>query len=471
MSLKRNELILWLIGAFAITFLFHFLPLLSSPFAPGWDSYFYLVQAKSFIQEGHMHSSRLSLFYSLLIGLSYITSDYVLSYKLLLAFGASSIPTLLCFFGIKNGTHRFWLVVIIVWCCLSPHYHYFCTQFCKNTLGVSFMLGTLFSLFNKKWGYAALFTALSIFTHKLTGIISIVAFSVALITIIKSKKRVVLLTTLLLSGIGIPFLFPQILSFDDLLRQTDALQWTPSWQPYAFSIEFDSRISTFWHIEIWSTAIMSLILPLVLFRMRTRKEALIYMVISLICLFPFLVWNKDGFAFRLLILLPILVLSMLILIRDLKFITFVLALIFIGNSCLGYFKYEPEHYDPNFPEYAFVTRKVSKLLPIDFDGLIVTHRGLAEFITFHLKVDAMPWRADYDIPDKHYLRLAYIPKSRMINLPDSVVREVSMNYYLLPESAWQAILKDVGPSRFDDLTTWKNPQRIRPPFFKKYKVK
>lgn len=470
MSLKSHKLTLWLIGAFTITFLFHFLPLIESLYPPGWDSYFYLVQAKSFIQEGQMHSSRISLFYSLLIGFSYVTNDYVLSYKLLVAIGASSIPALICYYGVRKNTHRFWLIIVIAWCCLSPHYHYFCSQFCKNALGTTFLLATLFSIFNKKWAYALLFTALSLLTHKLTGVISLVAFSVALIMIIPSNKRILLLIILLLSGISIPFLLPQIISFDDILRQTDIIQWTPTWMPLAFSTELASSISAFWHIEIWAMAFLALIFPYLLFRIKRRKEALIYSLTSLICLFPFLIWSKDGFAFRLLILLPILTLSMLVFLKEVKILSFVASLILIGISGFGYFNYHPKQYNPNYPEYAFVVRKLSNVIPPNFGGLIVTHRGLAEFITFNIDKDAMPWRADYFIPDSNYLRLAYIPKSKMVSLPDAVVQEISLNYYLLPESSWQATLKGLSINDQAYLTTWKNPQEVRPSFFKKYKV-
>jgi hypothetical protein len=46
-----------------VSALLRFRALSVTPFANGWDSYFYLVQLKSWVEQGRMHSPEASLFY------------------------------------------------------------------------------------------------------------------------------------------------------------------------------------------------------------------------------------------------------------------------------------------------------------------------------------------------------------------------------------------------------------------------
>jgi len=80
MHLKYKSLFL-LFALAALSALLRFWALDQTPFANGWDSYFYLVQLKSLEETGRMHSPEASLIYPYLRLFYWITGDYVLGIK------------------------------------------------------------------------------------------------------------------------------------------------------------------------------------------------------------------------------------------------------------------------------------------------------------------------------------------------------------------------------------------------------
>lgn len=90
-------------------------------YAPGWDSYFYIVQVKSWVEIGTLHSERYNLIYPLLYLIHFFTLDYVLSYKLLTILSFSSFPIivykLLNALDVKQK-HAFMVALL---CLINPH--------------------------------------------------------------------------------------------------------------------------------------------------------------------------------------------------------------------------------------------------------------------------------------------------------------------------------------------------------------
>lgn len=60
----------------------HYISLAHSDFANGWDGYYYVMQAHSFIEYGYLQSKDYSLIYLYYIFLSFIIQDYVLAFQL-----------------------------------------------------------------------------------------------------------------------------------------------------------------------------------------------------------------------------------------------------------------------------------------------------------------------------------------------------------------------------------------------------
>ena len=79
--------------------LLRWLAFAQTPFANGWDSYFYLIQLKSWIETGHMHSPEASLIYPLMRCCVWLTGDYVSGYKLCAAGLAGCLTGLVAWGG------------------------------------------------------------------------------------------------------------------------------------------------------------------------------------------------------------------------------------------------------------------------------------------------------------------------------------------------------------------------------------
>ncbi len=105
---------------------------MQTAFATGWDSYFYLVQLKSIVETGQMHSPEGSLIYPFLRLVYWVTQDYVAALK----WGAA----LLC--GLWTGLlyylprSRNMGLLLAAWAVFSPQLTYFAAAYPKNLLGI-----------------------------------------------------------------------------------------------------------------------------------------------------------------------------------------------------------------------------------------------------------------------------------------------------------------------------------------------
>ena len=131
------------LSGLVLTFLsiaLRFKALQQTSFANGWDGYFYLVQLKSWIEEGSMHSSDFSLIYPVMRVVNWFSGDYILTFKMTAAIIAGSTT-----FGIYHLTKRWsgnmYLAILMGSISLfSPHLTYFAAQYPKNLLGFVFLL-------------------------------------------------------------------------------------------------------------------------------------------------------------------------------------------------------------------------------------------------------------------------------------------------------------------------------------------
>ncbi len=85
----------WILsGASVASFLLRLASLNQTPFANGWDSYFYLIQLQSLAEKGQMHSEEWTILYPLLCLLNLIF-DYVMATKVLSSLLAACFTTVL----------------------------------------------------------------------------------------------------------------------------------------------------------------------------------------------------------------------------------------------------------------------------------------------------------------------------------------------------------------------------------------
>ncbi len=110
-----------------------FLAFTQTPFANGWDSYFYLVQIKSLEETGQMHSPEASLIYPYLRIFYWMTGDYVLGMKIGIAVLCGFFTLLLC------RKIQTW-PLLGAWSLFSPQLTYFAAQYPKNLLGLLLFL-------------------------------------------------------------------------------------------------------------------------------------------------------------------------------------------------------------------------------------------------------------------------------------------------------------------------------------------
>ncbi|HRI60333.1 MAG TPA: hypothetical protein PK228_11435, partial [Saprospiraceae bacterium] len=133
----------------ALSALLRFVALSQTPFANGWDSYFYLVQLKSMEETGRMHSPEASLIYPYLQLFYRLTGDYVLGLKVGTAVLAGTFTAIVYWLAL-NRVHKpafpWGPVALASWSVYSPQLTYFAAQYPKNLLGLVLLVAMIGSL-------------------------------------------------------------------------------------------------------------------------------------------------------------------------------------------------------------------------------------------------------------------------------------------------------------------------------------
>ena len=450
-------------------------------FANGWDGYFYLVQLKSWIEEGAMHSADSSLIYPGLSVAHWFSGDYILSLKLVAA-ALAGLTTLAMFHVAKRWSGSVYIALLVGSISLfSPHLTYFAAQYPKNLLGLVFLLFFIGSLESKFKFLPFVWLILGFFGHRLTfGIALIFGLSWGWLKRFSIKKTGIFLA-LGLVLLALSLVIPGLPNVTDFQRFEGLLSLELQFAPYSFFQTFgaDDRISNIWLSEIiLASAIFFLSIP---FLLKSEKRGLVWTLfgLSVLLLFPFYTWNLTGMAYRfflLYVLLAPLFLPLLLKIKNNR--TNKLGLVFISilfmlGSIYSWQSYVPEKHDADYKKYALLTESTSKYLNTENTELLIAHNALAEYFTFTTGIDAMPWNPEYDIPqdqlwriatDIRQLEMAYYLSATELEQ----VYKISVRYFLLPEHLWQKILRKAGEQGDDflikKLETWRNPHRIRPGF-------
>ncbi|UII26245.1 hypothetical protein LVD15_23580 [Fulvivirga maritima] len=478
-SIYSKRSIFWFSSAlFLLSFIIRFYLFNLTSFANGWDSYFYIIQIKSFIEEGSMHSSRLSLFYPILLITQYLVNDYELSYKIVSALASAAFS--LAFFRLsitlsKNSAIA-WLLA--TYTLVSTHLTYFAAQYPKNLLGIVSLILLIDFLIRRKYIYSGLAFSCTIFLHKMTAGLALVVIIIYFIFINTTDKKRGIWTIIGLLISPIILFLPQLLKINFITDRGLVLDFHTPWPTLSFLNTFQGLLTYEWYFNL---AIANISIVVVIFHLIRRKgvsiEWLLLIPIVLLLTFPFLQWSVLDISFRFFMAF-VLVAPLLLNCLSLKITSnrLWLSCLFIGLlSIPSLAAYSPKKYDPPYSIYRLISSKINMANnSLNFD-LIIAHKSLAEYITFQTGIDVLPWIPEYNVNKDGLWRIATGLNKKRINyyagdIKKDQLKRLTPNYFLIREDVWQKALKNIQEddlTLYEELHSWKNPSEIRPDYLLK----
>ena len=473
-----------------------------TPFANGWDAYFYLVQLKTWVEEGRMHSPEASLIYPFFRAMLWFTGDYVWAYKIGAALLAGAFTAAVGHVCRASGPDMAKAglgspAYLGAWTVFSPHLTYFAAQYPKNLLGVVLLLFFIGSLQGEKIGRRALLPAMLLiinyFGHRLTfGLAAaylvfhlIFAFGKDWLPQIFSRRHLGWLAAGVVAVVAAAQVFPGLFHVADFERLADAGGLRLHFTPYLFVHEFlpDGRLSAWWLAEILvavGAAVVgcfAVLQNLVLGRPSAVGCWPPLLALCLLLLWPFGAWSLTGISYRMflvfVLLAPLVVVALLARVRAVLDFQFPVAAALLLAACVSWKSYDPRKHDPNYAFFQKLTGAAAKKLENRGAGLVIAHNALAEFFTFTTGTDAMPWLPEYPVAPEKLWRIAAgvrLPELEFYSPPPAGagVFRLPGRYFLLREDHWQQILAKARADGDADFvaraTDWQNPTRARPAF-------
>ncbi len=433
-------------------------------FANGWDSYFYLDQVKHWFENGALHTKRYSLYYPYLILIQFFTNDYILTYKIGVAFCIAIltfISGMLPYIIWKNKVLGFALAVYVI---SSLHITYFGANFAKNFLGITLLFILIYVIALKKSYHSQLLLLLlGLFIHKLTAVLGVLIFTGNLLFGLKLKiSRTILITSGTLFTVIVSLFY-----FINKERQSNFISLKPQMHIYEFYKEMGT-LSQIHHIEFIMLFVCSIILLVYSFVSKSKKSSLFYIALFLVIgiNFPFMKWDLMGYSYRLFILFPFLFVVLISSVEVSKRVSFVFV---IFSTVLFLFKgYNPKIQDPPYAQYQQMVSVIKKN-NIKSD-LIIVHKPLAEFLSFNLNTDVMPWLPEYEVNEEKCWRIVYGMSDKQMDYYSATQnKKISIRYHLVREKVWSEIIskiKEEDIELFNELKSEMNPHKIRPAFLK-----
>ena len=483
--------------------------LAQTPYANGWDSYFYLVQVKSWVEEGAMHSPEASLIYPFLRAVLFFTGDYVQMYKVGAAVLAGSFTFMV--FAVaqsigKTLPRSAGLAVPMLWgawAVCSPHLGSVAAQYPKTLLRLVVWLWLAVVLEKKgpgRWSFAVLVA--NYFGHRLTFGLAVVYGG--LWWLFRYKKRGMppwfIRKTVLVAGLSLFFLIlatpllPGLFQFADMGRLGNILHWPPQFAPCSFVQTFGrERLSAWWLLEIAVATVLWAALGLFFLISTLRRrflnaekrvvlpvgiQALWWLCAGL--LFPLLEWSYTGISYRFFLVFvligPLLwgALGQCFEQRG-TFVAYVGAgILVLGSFYIHQKGYNPLWHDPDYAGFNRIATQTQAYFDknnLEKPELLICHNALAEYYTFTTGTDAMPWLPEYPLDSSRLWRLAagihpqtlrYFARSA----GDTPMVSLGNGYVLLPEHCWQSAIrmaeKEGDPDFLKNARSWLNPHKKRP---------
>lgn len=480
-----------------------------TPYANGWDSYFYLVQVKSWVEEGSMHSPEATLIYPFLRAVLLFRGDYVQMYKIgaaLLAGGftfMTFVAARWCCNSVAKKSNPALPILLCAWTVCSPHLGYVAAQYPKNLLGLILWLGFVASLGKKGLGlWTLLWLIANYFGHRLTFALALLYGSLWCLFHFRVSLKKAFFHRKMAAGAGLAVvvltiasrLLPGLFQFADVGRLGKVLHWPPQFAPYTFAKTFgQERLSGWWLFEIGVAALSWAVLGGLLIQAAGRflwfkpeksiRLPIVTTTLWGLCtclLFPLLEWSYTGISYRFLlvfVLIAPLLWCILASFRGERYTR--MAYLGAGVLVIGSFYtatkgYDSSKHDPNYADFKRITLQAQAYFDkhnLERPDLVICHNALAEYFTFTTGTDAMPWLPEYAIDSSRLWRLAAGIHPQTLRYFTKVVAQAPLvslgnGYVLLPEYAWQrAILAAEQEADLDFLQTarsWRNPYKKRP---------
>lgn len=456
------------------SFFLHLTLLQESPFANGWDGYFYLVQLKSLVETGEMHSRDYSPVYLLLRGFYAICGDYVLAYKLLSAGLAASFTFLVGWIA-QRFSQNIWVVLILVlWSLSSSSLGFFMANFPKNLLGLNFLLLCMgFSLQPGQWPrFLGLGGAL--WSHRMTA-------GLGLLFLLGEQLTWKRLGYAFAAGLGLVLValaVPGLLNLSDFQRFEGAFDW-PGWPHLRFAnLLGRENIPMTWKTELLLGSLGLLLLglawvrrPFAFNQQLKWMRGLTFLALVLFC--PFFKMDLTGIGYRFflagMLLSPLFFLPYLSQIKKV-FFWGLLGLLIFANG-LRFQTFSLKAFDPDYGYFQMIGGQIpADEVPIE---LIIGHKSMAELITFERGIDVLPWQPEYEVDSLKLWRIsadifasdfrAYLSAEEW-----KTVYRISADYHFLREDLWQRFRGRVERNGDEELleriVSWRNPYRMRPAF-------
>jgi hypothetical protein len=477
-----------------------------TPYANGWDSYFYLIQVKAWVNTGHMHSPEASLIYPLMRAVLWCTEgDYIGMYKWTAALLAAAFSALVLLLNQQKGSRPMALLVAAL-LLFSPHLTYFAAQYPKNLLGIVLLLAFVHSLryfkFEKnqpRW-YSVfqvvmpcIWLIINYFGHRLTfglcllyGMVWAMFKTGHLKSVLTFKNTILAVSGLATVLVLLSYIAPGLLHLTDMARLQGVFSTRPQFAPWSFVQSFGwERLTAPWLLEIGATVVV------LAMRSDGSAESKVWKIVAVVLLFPFLTWSLTGLAYRLFLvfglLLPILVMQVRWNVVAI-WLQVPVATMLLISTLWGIKGYQPALHDPNYAQFDHITQQVQQ--NTDFSAvadtgtvLVIAHNALAEYFTFTTNIDAMPWLPEYTLPASNLWRIVADMNPQelryFLHAADStqvpVIQALGARYCLLREDHWQLIVQQARIEGDTALLTraadWRNPSKQRPAYLLRRKNK
>jgi hypothetical protein len=466
-----------------IGFIFRWSAYNQTDFATGWDTYYYLIQIKSYLSSGKMHSPEWNLFYPLLLLFNTLLEDPVLASKWLFSFLTCFVA--LSFFLLAKALKSPYPVslFIVVLINMSPSLTYYAAQWGKNLVGVIIYMFLIIGIRKESVTQVCLLLILGFFAHRMTAVLSIITLLVWLLNKRTSSRFKWILLLSMIVGTTIVNFLPGLLSFNDIDRFTNLFNQGPQIPQISFYRLFGAeKISVWWIGELTLTILSIIFFVFILIRRLINKQKISSLEFSVLFVFfvlwfPFFNLSTDNIPYRLfhtgLILYPVLLLF------SLNKSLFPYKLLYIPSVvifCISFYSwrsYNPTKHDPDYRFYYQMSEKLENHWEkFDKPELIIGHKSMAELITYQTEIDVLPWRPEYHIAKDKLYRIAYLPFNKLYSY--YIKQEpfhLGKNYFYIKESNWQKYISNLRNNETKELLEqhlgWKNPHQIRPKYLLK----
>lgn len=478
----------------------------------GLDGYFYALQARSFVETGHLENPSHEPGYYLCGICSLFTKNPILGVKVWSALSSalSSLAVFLIIFALSGQILLSLLGFLLS--AASPSFSSMSLNFINNQTGICFLLFYAFFLVRalKSWHKKSspktlifrifpcvTFFVLSVISHKVTMISAFaLTFVIFLLYTMRFARGIwgrlgkplrIFFVALILLAAAVVFV-AGILFFS---RHAPRFMNAFSLPSFTNHNSIDRSVTKFGSAEIAFYALALYCVSVLAVFKKSPYRNLLLLVPFLY--FPF--WNLESdMAVRILMSavplgIPLFLYEVHLLFPE-NFLPKIrkIACSLLSLSLLAGLFFTPRVYNPKKdPPYSYYKKVVSKI-QLPSDTLLIAHLGLNHVYTYYngLK-DALNWLPDFEIAPEKTWRLSYGVNSSYLEsffeehaLSDEIQNEIPENYAdliepidskytLLREDLWQFYLSHEEPEIAETYKNWYNPHEVRPSYIRKVK--